>query len=301
MPTSRVRRAVYPCIVAGFLAACARTPAPPPPTPAVDPASATPTPPATDDVAPTEPPPKLPEQWRAANAVAYACRSEHNGECLERLVTDPRVGSTRDDCGGGDERVDGPCPTDDVVGVCDGSEFFGTIRYSYAPTTAAKAAAQCHARFWPGVPEPGRPAAFVDPEPPTPEPGCTLERPPPLETASLCLDLPVDLTPARAQGVRYDPPLNPPWRTTLVGQFKAGSYHQVFVYRHAPLALEPACPEMVLRRSLGRAADSNFVQVRSSVFLQGEWLEMTCLSPASIPGPAERMCGEGVLRWCDDE
>lgn len=215
-------------------------------------------------------------------------------------MTNPRAGSPAEAYCAKDQRVEAPCPTDDVVAICDESNYFGTLEFSYAPNESGQAQRVCRGRFWPSFPARGAPATYEDPPPPPAKDGCSQAVPPPLGSGRLCLDLPPDLKPARFQDPRYDPPLNPPPGRTIIGQFTAG-FHQVFVYRRAPMRLEPACPETPQRRGTREAQDANFIQVETTMFVEGEWLEVACLSPASIPAPARRMCGEGVLRWCTGE
>lgn len=244
------------------------------------------------------PPPAFPEAWRTDDAVAYSCRN-YDDSCTEWLVTNPRVGSPAEAFCAKENRREEPCPHEDVAGICDESRYFGTVTYRYAPETSDDARARCEARFWPDYPVRGQPGVFEDPEPLAEKQGCTREVPPALPLQRLCLDLPADLPPASYQDPRYDPPLNPPPGRTIIGQFMAG-YHQVFVYRRAPLRLAPSCPDTPTRRGSREARDANFIQVEASVFVQGEWLEVACLSPVSEPERARRMCTEGVLRWCGD-
>ena len=249
---------------------------------------------------PTPAMPSFPEQWRTEDSIAYSCRDPDGHACTEWLVTNPRVGSPAEPFCSEQNREEGPCPSEGVVGICDETRYFGTLTYRYAPETVDYARRRCDARFWPAFPERGKAAVFEDPEPPVERPGCTQEIPPTLPLQRLCLDLPPDLPAAREQDPRYDPPRNPPLGRTIVGHFKAG-YHQVFVYRRAPLRLTPVCPDTPTRRGPREARDANFIQVEASMLVQGEWLDVACLSPVSEPDRARRMCTEGALRWCGDE
>lgn len=281
-----------------MLTGCPRPPANAPPV--AEPASMKDIPAAGGTAANSPTALALPREWRSDASVAYACRDPRTHRCEEWLVTNPRVGSPAEAYCAAEERTDGPCPKEEVVGVCDDSLYFGTLSYSYAPNEPDDAKRRCKGRFWPALPRPGEAAVFDEPSLPADKPGCVQESPPSLETGKLCLDLPDDLLPAVRQDPRYDPPLNPPAGRTLVGHFMAGSFHQVFVYRRSPLHLEPSCPDTPRRGGVRSARDANFVQIETSQRVQGERLEMACLSPASLPDPATRMCTEGTLRWCDE-